>query len=69
MQAGSFAKIAYQAIFYARPPQTVMLTCSLYFATSKILIYFQKRFDGISQFSAIRVESFNSGKFELYNGF
>jgi hypothetical protein len=27
-----------------RPPQTVMLTCSQRFATSKVLIYFQKRF-------------------------
>jgi hypothetical protein len=38
-----------------RPPQTVMLTLSQPFATSKMLIYFQKRFDGIYRLTAIWV--------------
>jgi len=36
-----------------RPPQTVMLILSLRFAISKMLIYFQKRFDGIARLTAI----------------
>jgi len=33
--------------------QTVMLTYAFHFATSKMLIYFQKRFGGIARLTAI----------------
>jgi hypothetical protein len=36
-----------------RSPQTVMLTYAYRFATSKMLIYFQKRFGGIARLTAI----------------
>ena len=39
-----------------RPPQTVMLTFCLRFATKKILIYFQKKFDGINHAMMILVK-------------
>ena len=40
--------------------QTVMLTYALHLATSKMLIYFQKRFDGIDRLTAIWVKIFLS---------
>jgi hypothetical protein len=40
---------------FALLTQTVMLTLSLRFASSKMLIYFQKRFDGIYRLTAIWV--------------
>jgi hypothetical protein len=39
-----------------RPPQTVMLTFSFHFATSKMLIFFQKRFGGNDRLAAIWVK-------------
>ena len=42
-----------------RTPHTVMLTFSLRFATSKMLIYFQKRFEGIAFLAKILVKIFN----------
>jgi hypothetical protein len=40
-----------------RPSQTVMLTCSFRLATSKMLICFQKIFDGIDRLAAIWVRN------------
>jgi hypothetical protein len=42
-----------------RTPHTVMLTFSLRFATSKMLIYSQKRFEGITILAEILVKIFN----------
>jgi hypothetical protein len=44
-----------------RPPQTVMLTFSFHFATSKMLIFFQKRFGGNDRLTAIWVWIFVLG--------
>jgi hypothetical protein len=46
-----------------------MLTFILRFATSKMLIYFQKRFDGISRLAAIWVSLTSYRNMSVFIGF
>ena len=51
----SFYRLPTHYNSFALLTQTVMLTYILRFATSKMLIFFQKRFEGIVRLTAIRV--------------
>ena len=62
-------KLPTRQFFYPRPPQTVMLTFILRFATSKMLIYFQKRFNGIYRLTAIWVSLTPYRNMSVYIGF